>query len=211
MTQRARIKNWQTTAIAVALFAALAVYVLLTGNRHEAATDQEPTPAPIPLLDLNIADVQSLRIISNAPTPDSSRAAELVIAHTEREWRLSAPETSAWRGEACLVTPEGCVADPYIIHLAVDALCHLEAERALLEETSNPGQYGLDPVSLILRITMRNGEQDEIHIGRQTSDRMSYYTQRAGDPRLYLVAQHTLQPFFEWLKAPPTQPTPAPD
>jgi len=207
-TSRNGIKRWRTTLIAVIVFAALAAYVLLVEMRRERPTEQEPTPTPVPLLGLSIDDVRSLHITSSVPMQDSPHLVQLEIAHQELEWRLSVPDASSSSGETCLVDPDGCVADPYIIHIAVDDLCHLSAQRILLEETSDLGQYGLDPISLVVNITMRTGEQTEIHIGKQTPDQMSYYTQRAGDPRLYLAAQYTLQPFFEWLKKPPYQPTP---
>ena len=203
MIPRESIRRWRTTLIAVAIFAALAAYVLLVEMKREPPTEQEPTPTPISLLNLSIDDVRSLHV--------TSEAQQLVIAYSELEWRFSVPDASSSPGQACLTSPDGCVADPYIVHIAVDDLCHLAAERTLLEETSDLGQYGLDPVSLVLTITTRTDEQAEIRIGKQTPDQMSYYTQRAGDARLYLVAQYTLQPFFDWLKEPPYQPTPVPE
>jgi hypothetical protein len=157
---------------------------------------------------MGIDEVQELLISSSSPERGSLRA--LRILHQEAEWRFWDPNAGSSPRTTCLTDPEGCEPDPYIVHLAVDDLCQLAAERILLEEPGDLGQFGLDPVSLTLRITTPRGVRREIYVGKQTPDGMSYYVQRAGDPRLYLVAQYTLQPFFEWLKEPPHQPPAAP-
>jgi hypothetical protein len=202
------MKQWRTTLIVVAIFVALAAYVLLVEVKREPPTEQEPTPTPLPLLSLNIDGVQSLRITGSAST-EGVRV--LHVARAEAEWRLSTPDKGPATGEPCLASPDGCTADPYVVHIATDDLCHLAAQRVLLEQVTELAQYGLDPISLEIEITTTSGEHQKIHIGRQTPDGMSYYMQRAGDPRLYLVAQYTLQPFFEWLKEPPYQPPPTPE
>jgi hypothetical protein len=207
-TQKSDWKRWRTTLIVVAVFAALAAYVVLVDMKREPPTEQEPTPTPVPLLGLSIDDVQSLRITSDTPGQDGLNV--LQILHRELEWRFSAPNASSVPKETCLDSPDGCIADPYIVHIAVDDLCHLSAQRILLEETNDLAQFGLDPVFLTLNITTLAGGQTEIRIGKQTPDGTSYYVQRAGNPRLYLVAQYTLQPFFDWLEEPPYQPAPLP-
>jgi hypothetical protein len=162
-------------------------------------------------VELDIDDVQSLRITSGPPTQLGLRSITIVNVREEPEWRFTAPDPGFSSQVSCLASADGCVADPYIIHLAIDDLCHLAAQRILLEETDDVGQYGLAPAALVLEMTTVTGDREELYIGRQTPDGMSYYLQHAGDDRLYLVAQHTLQPFFEWLKEPPYQPTPAVD
>jgi hypothetical protein len=145
---------------------------------------------------MNIGDVQSLQI------SDGERM--LQIAHKELEWWIG-------KGDKDPQEQDSVLADPYIVHLSVDDLTHLTAQRTLLEKVSDREQYGLEPASLVLRVATYSGEQQEIHIGKQTPDNSSYYVQLPGDPRLYLVHQYTLQPFFEWLKEPPYQPTPTPE
>jgi hypothetical protein len=196
------MKRWRTTLIVVAIFVALAAYVLLVEVKREPPAEQEPTPTPLPLLSLSIDDVQSLRISGGASTAGMR---VLDVAHNDLEWRLSTTDPDAAAGTPCLANPDGCLADPYIIHLAVDDLCHLGARRALLEQVSELAQYGLDPIALTIEIATGSGGHQKIYIGRQTPDGMDYYVQREGDPRLYLVAQYTLQPFFEWLKELPLE------
>jgi len=196
--------------IVVAAFVALAAYVLLVDMKRDPPTEQEPTPTPVPLLGLNIDDVQLLRITSSVPDQGGLHTMQITHLQQELEWHFSVPDAHSSTQEACLVSADGCLADPYVVHIAVDDLCHLAAQRILLEEPGDLGQYGLDPTALVIEMTTFTGSQEKIHIGKQTTDGMSYYVQRAGDPRLYLVAQYTLQPFFDWLIEPPYQPTPMP-
>ena len=202
------MKQWRTTLIVVAIFIALAAYVLLVEVKRDPPTDGEPTATPVPLLSLNVDDVQSLRITSSVSPMNQVQV--LHVVHQELDWRLIALDEDPTATEACLTRPDGCRADPYIIQMAVDDLCQLAAQRVLLEQVSELGQYGLDPISLVVSIATHSGKQEAIYIGRQTPDEMSYYVQRAGDPRLYLVAQYILQPFFEWLKDPPYEPAAVP-
>lgn len=207
------MKRWRapvgtSSAIAVGLLAALLAIVLLVEARREPPPEKEGTPTPLPLLNISIEELQSLHI------SDGERA--LHIEHesdggSASAWRITAlQEGAATRGATAGGTPTSGIADPYPVHLAADDLLHLKAQRVLLEQTTDLAQYGLDPVSLSLIAITRSGQEERINVGRQTPDGVSYYLQRPGDPRLYLVAQYTLQPFFNWLDAPPLQPTPTP-
>ena len=185
------MKRWRTALIVLGVFAALAAYVLLVEVKRQPPAEPGATPTPLPLLNIDIENVQSLDIVAK----DKS----LHIEHPGQEWQIISPDVA---------TPK--VADPYVVHLAVDDLAHLPASQVLLEQTINLAQYGLEPVLLTLTLTARTGEQTRFFVGKQTTDEASYYVQRAGEPRVYLVNQYTLQPFFNWLDAPPYEPTPVP-
>lgn len=202
--------QWRTTLIVVAIFIALAAYVLLVDMKRDPQTDQISTPTPMPILGLSIDNVQSLRIASSAPAPEGLRVLQIINMRQELEWRFSTPDAIAPSQDACLTDPDGCLSDPYVIHMSVNDLCQLAAQRILLEEATDLGQYGLEPAVLEIELITLLGEQAKIHIGKQTVDGMSYYVQQAGDPRIFLVAQYTLQPFFEWLREPPYAPPPVP-
>lgn len=185
------MKRWRTTLIVLGVFAALTAYILLVEVKRQPPAEPEAAPTPLPLLDMDIENVQSLDIVAK----DKS----LHVEHPGQEWQIILPGAAA---------PE--VADPYVVHLAVDDLVHLSADRVLLEQATNLAQYSLEPAALTLTLTSRTGEQTQFLVGKQTVDGLAYYVQRAGDPRVFLVKQYTLQPFFNWLDTPPYEPTPEP-
>ena len=84
------LKRWRTPLIVVAVFVALAAYVLLVEMKREPTPEQEPTPTPVPLLDMNTDTVQSLRITNNAASGDSLRTMQIRRARYARQglWGL---------------------------------------------------------------------------------------------------------------------------
>ncbi len=182
------MKRWKNTLIVVAICIALAAYVLLFEVKREPPTDAQATPTPLPLLSLTVNEIKSLHMSAGERT--------LRIEHRQNEWRI--------------VEPDEGIADPVEVHIAADDLARLTARQILLEQVAGREQYGLAPASLTLTVTTYTDAQVRLYIGRQTPDNMAYYVQLDGDPRLYLVNQYTLQPFFTWIDAPPYQPTPTP-
>jgi len=181
------MKRWRGTLIVVVLFVVLLVYVLLVERKREpspAESEATPTPTPLPLLNLTVDDIQAIEI------DDGSRTLRLE-QHADG-WQI---------GEE-----PGGPADSNIVFIAVNQLAQLSAGRILLEHVDDGTQYGLTPPRLNLEITLRSGGYRRLEIGKQTVDGMWYYVQMENDPRLYLVRQYVLQPFFNWLDKPPSAP-----
>ena len=186
------MKRWKATWIVLGILALLAAYVLLIETKRQPTPsdpdDPEAAPTPVPLLELEVSNIQSLHIDGGERT-----------LHVER------------KGKTWWVTmPENREADFYSVHLALEDLARLEATRVLLEQVSDLAEYGLAPAHLTLSIQSLSG-QEKIAVGRQTPDGMHYYVQRHGDARLYLVRQYVLQPFFNWLHQPPYPLVPTPE
>ncbi len=181
------MKRWRGTLIVVVLFAALLAYVLLVERKREpspAESEATPTPTPLPLLNLTIDDIQAIEI------GDGSRT--LRLEQRADGWQIGGEQD----------TP----ADSNTVFIAVNELTKLSAGRILLEHVDDGTQYGLTPPRLSLDITLRSGGNHRLEIGKQTVDGMWYYVQMENDPRLYLVRQYVLQPFFNWLDKPPSAP-----
>ena len=181
------MKRWRDTIIVVALFVALLAYVLLVERKREpspSVSEATPTPTPLPLLNLMVDDIQAVEI------GDGSRT--LRLEQRADGWQIGGEQST--------------LADSNTVFIAVNALTQLSAGRILLERVDDGTQYGLTPPRLSLEITLRSGGYRRLGIGKQTIDGMWYYVQMENDPRLYLVRQYVLQPFFNWLDKPPYPP-----
>ncbi len=175
------MKRWTPTLIVLGVFVALAAFVLLYEAKRPSPPDAQATPTPLPLLNLTLADVQSLRL------SDGSRIVQL-----ERQ------------GETWVFTqPEPRPADPYRVQIEAGGLLSLQARRIVQEQPLDLTPFGLNPPALTLDILTLTGEAKQVRIGRLTPDTLNYYAQMQSDTRLYLVAQYTLQPCFTWMQSPP--------
>lgn len=181
------MKRWTPTLIVVGAFVALLAYILLVEVKKEPPASEDATPTPVPLLNLNTDEVRSILVT------DGQRRLRLV--REGQDWRIVEPEESP--------------ADGYRVFLQADELAHLEARLVVLEQVSDLGTYGLDPVAWTLMVDTASSHH-EIHVGRETPDKASFYVQIVGDPRLYIVPHYKLAPFLEWLSDPPYKPTPTP-
>ena len=184
------MKRWKTTLIVVGVLFALLAYVLLVETTTEPPPQVgvEPSPTPVPLLQMAPQDVQAIHVT------DGDRTLRMV--HEGVEWRI--------------VEPEDGLADAYTVYLPIDDLSHLDARIVVSDEVTDPASYGLDPVALTLVVERTDGTEERFNVGRETPDGTTFYVQRATDPRLYIVDHYKIEPFFEWLLFPPYQPTPTP-
>ena len=184
------MKRWRTTLIGVGVLVVLLAYVLLVETRKEPPprAGVTPSPTPVPLLELAPDDMQAIHVT------DGERALRMV--REGAEWRI--------------VEPEDGPADAYTVYLPLDDLSHLDARTVVSDEVTDPASYGLDPAALTLVVERADGTEERFYVGRETPDGSTFYVQRAADPRLYIVDHYKIEPFFEWLRAPPYQPTPTP-
>lgn len=183
-------KRWRTTLVVVAVLCALLAYVLLVETKREPppTPGTKPSPTPVPVLDVALDEVRSIGVT------DGERALRLVR------------EANGWR----IAEPEDTPADAYAVGWAIDDLLPLEARTVVLEQLENAATYGLEPPALTLDIERVDGIVDRFYVGRETPDGSTFYLQRDGDPRLYIVEHYRIEPFFEWLARPPYLPTPTP-
>ncbi len=184
------MKRWRATLVVLGVFAVLLAYVLLVELKKDAPPEQDvmPAPSPIPLLDVGTDDVRAVRVAGEGRT--------LHLAHQGGEWHITQPEST--------------LADTYTVSWAIEELAHLEARLIVVEKTSDPRVYDLDPARLTLTIEVQDGLDEQLSVGRETPDGTAFYVQRLGDPRVYIVGHYKLEPFFEWLVSPPLPPTPTP-
>ena len=182
------IKRWKTTLSVVAVFAAILAYVLLVEGKKEPPPEPgvTPSPTPVQVLDIELDDIRAVR------ATDGVRSVR--IARGDDGWLIT--------------DPEGAPADTYAVFLPVDELIHLEARLIVADQVTDAATYGLDPVALTIVVEIADGSKERFHVGRETPDTTAFYVQRVGDPRLYTVSHYQIAPFFEWLTAPPYQPTP---
>jgi hypothetical protein len=187
------MKRWRATLILLGVFVALLAYVLAVEVKKDAPPEQEGTaePTPVPLLDVSTGDVRAVRIESDRPGVTALR-----LAYQEGEWQITEPGASP--------------ADTYTVSWAVGELARLEARLIVDEAPSDLGVYDLSPPRLTLTIEIQGGLDEQLSVGRETPDGTAFYVQRLGDPRVYIVGHYKLEPFFEWLVAPPLPPTPTP-
>jgi len=182
------MKQWKTTLIVVAVFAAVLAYVLLMEEKREPPPEPgvTPSPTPVQVLDIELDDVRAVRATDGVWS--------VRIARRDDRWRITDPEDAP--------------ADTYAVFLPVDELIHLKARLIVADEIADAATYGLNPVALTIVIETADGSEEQFHVGRETPDTTAFYVQHVGDPRLYTVSHYQIAPFFEWLTTPPYQPTP---
>jgi hypothetical protein len=78
-------------------------------------------------------------------------------------------------------------------------LSGLNADRVVEEKTSDPKQYGLDPASVELDITGKNGKVRQLLLGDDTPAGGDAYAVLAGDPRVFIPLPATTRAV--WTKA----------
>jgi hypothetical protein len=180
------------TLLVLAAFAVLLAYVLLVEARRGPSTDLEATPTPWPVLSWEIDDLQTIHVTDGQRTMRLEREGE--------GWRIYRP-----------AQPGSDPADPRTVYFPLHELATLEARLMVTAEMSDPATYGLDTPALTVTVETRSGEQERLHVGRQTPDTTAFYVQREGDPRLYVVDHYRFESFFEWLSDPPYRATPTPE
>ena len=179
------------TLLVVAAFAALLAYVLLVETKREPPADPDTTPTPLPVLGWEIDDLNAVQFT------DGERTVRL-----EREgkgWRILRPPAA-----------DSAPANPHTVYFAFHELAGLEARAPVKDRDPDPATYGLDVPALTVTVETQSGTE-QVYVGRQTADGTALYVQREGDPRLYVVDHYKFEYLFDWLSAPPSQATPAPD
>ena len=177
--------KFRNTAIVLIVLAALAGYVYYA----ELSPSATPTPtAEIKLLDLNPDEVTGLQI--------GDAISRTVARKDNNIWQMDEPTKEE--------------ADSTRLNNLVAQFAKLKATRALTETPTNLAPFGLLTGTLTLTLQLKDNRSEVIRFGQSTLSGATVYTQRAGDPKVYLVSTTALADASRLLSAPPKKPTPTP-
>jgi len=193
------VRRWRTTLIVGGVFLVLLLYVVLFEARREppAEPGAQPSPTPASVLDINTDDVQALHIAAGERS--------LTLAQQDGEWVIAPSGTDTTLGASAEAVPADAS-----IYWSIDEILRLQARRIVAEDATDLAQYGLDTPAMTVTIETDSRASEQLLIGRQTPDGTTYYLQRVGDLRLYIVDHYKIQTLYDWLADPPYAPTPAP-
>jgi hypothetical protein len=134
---------------------------------NSASTSASAAPA---ILKIDRADVTQLTIRQRNAEPVT-----LVKAKAD-QWQITAPKAYS--------------ADQEAVAGVFSTLSGLNADRVVEEKTSDPKQYGLDPASVELDITGKNGKVRQLLLGDDTPAGGDAYAVLTGDPRVFAIASY---------------------
>jgi hypothetical protein len=88
----------------------------------------------------------------------------------------------------------------------------IEAIKVLntIERPQPASAYGLDQPREVVACRVMSGRSYNLSVGNQSFDGSGYYTQKAGDSRVYVISSVAVDEFDKVLAEPPVQPTPSP-
>lgn len=180
----------RNTLSMLVVLAALGGYVYYTEFSPSALT-VTPTPIPdttIKLLDLNPDDVVGLQVSSGV-----SRT----VAHKDNgAWHMDEPTKEE--------------ADTSRLNNLLGTLAKLNATRALSETPTNLAPFGLLTGTLTVTLQLKDNRSETIRFGEATIQGGTYYGQRVGDPKVYLVTSLAFSGAQQLLTTLPKKPTPTP-
>lgn len=166
----------------LALAVGFAVWWSQAERRAEA--EATPTPAPDPIWQLTPQQVVGVQIVgSEQGTTIRARR------DAERGWRLLEPQS------------EDLMADPGRLERAVTGLIVLRPVEVL--EGVSLGDYGLDDPPYRVTLSLQDGTERSLHIGRQAPTGDVYYANRPGESEVYLLQAFTVQEVTELVSSPP--------
>ncbi len=90
------------------------------------------------------------------------------------------------------------------------AISQLLSLRVVSELKDGPGldETGLAEPAYRLLLSLANGQQEQMNVGRLTPTKSGYYVQ-VGNRGIFIVSQYSLDPFLKLVENPPIQPTPS--
>jgi hypothetical protein len=105
--------------------------------------------------------------------------------------------------------PRYNVVDSRVIETATVLLSGLQAPD-LKNSSANVGEYGLNPPQFTVKITLANNTVYTLLFGNKSPDGRTYYMQKEGDPKVYLMVAQLGDPVLDLFRSPPVTPTPTP-
>lgn len=182
----------RTTIILVAVFAALAGYMVLTGQNDFSTA---PTPTPAGRVATSVWPV--------AVTID--RVASAAITHRPTNRTVAWDRAGAgWQVTLPITTTS---TDPAAVDRATTSLLTLTGYT--LTTASDLSAFGVLSPTYTLYLTLTDGQRLELVIGDKTPTGSQFYGWRAADATLFTINSFALDSVWQWLESPPVAaPTP---
>jgi hypothetical protein len=179
--------KYRNTVILVLVLAALIAFVYY--NDQQQASAPLPTPAPQTLvLDLKGEDVTQIAV-----TTPLSRT---VVRRSGDAWQIAEPAVEE--------------ADSARLNELASSFARISATRALTDTPANLAPFGLVTGTLTVTLQFKDNHGETLRFGNAAVGGSAYYVQRAGDPKVYLVASPTHADALGLLTNLPKKPTPTP-
>lgn len=175
--------------VALASFAVfvLLVIVALVSFRPAPTPSPELTPAPA-LLGVDAAAITRVEV--------HSAEGDLILDKTSGAWQIVSPVQSAADG----VTIDGLLTT--LASLAIDRTLGSDVDLA---------EFGLDPITTTIALTVAGDEPMVIEVGSTNPDETKRYVRVEGDTDVHLVYTYQLDRLIAMVTAPPLPPTPTPE
>jgi hypothetical protein len=161
-----KIPEFWKTGVAVLVLAGLASYIWFVERK------QEPKPE---------GERQKVTMLS----VDKAKAKAISIASPGETIRV-VKEGTGWK----VTSPFAAPADASAVESMLTSLEKVEADEVVVEQTSNPAEYGLDKPSRTVSAVVEGAPAPlKVEFGSKSPDGSSVYARVAGSPKVYLVAQ----------------------
>jgi hypothetical protein len=180
----------RNTIIMLIVLAALGGYVYYSEFSPSAAN---ATPTPVPSSEVKVLDVNPDDVVGLQVSSPVSRT----VAHKDN---------GAWYMDE----PTKAEADTSRLNNFVGQLVKLNATRALSETPTSLAPYGLVTGTLTVTLQLKDNRLETIRFGDATLQGGTYYGQRVGDAKVYLLTALTYSGAQQLLSNTPKKPTPTP-
>jgi len=170
MVQEAvKMKSFTATAVAAALFLALAAYVYFIerGPSRKERADEAKKPV---VAEIDAAKAVSLEIVFGGET--------LKIEKKKGSWRLASPVDARTNKLA--------------VETLLDALREIKSE-GVAGKMEDAAEFGLDSPRLEAAITLDSGQTVKIVVGDAAPVGGNFYAARSGGDSVYLVSSYTIK------------------
>ena len=186
------MERYRTTIILVVVLVVLAgVAYFLNSNRTSGGTETTATPTP----DVSKLVWQETEPVDSIDVVSGTRVISLRKDVTSTIWTITQPIKSD--------------ADPYSVGSVADSLKSLQA-LAVITSPTNLSQYGLEKPAWQVLVRAKTAKHT-LRIGGTTIDGAGYYVKDGDNPKVFVVANTTIEPMKSWLDNPPkAQPSPTP-
>jgi Domain of unknown function (DUF4340) len=158
--------------------------VVWWSNKQQKAKESQPSAGVAPkILSLKESDITGIEIDKG-----TGETAERTVLKKDSagKWQITAPQ------------PLG--ADASAVSSITSLASALTSERMVDANATNLASYGLDPATVTLKLTMKDGKTHTLLVGDDTPTGVSSYVMLAGDPRLFIMTKGSKETFDKTFK-----------